>query len=129
MCSDRMCLVGVLERYGAWTTGLDRRFALFPFGLKLPVLVLPVGARWDGLKRVPMLGNFAVFDAIEVVDARGYAAEVSLCDDEYEVPFAKYFVNILINDRLTLCCESLQPGEQAWNGIGNPRIVLDIGFR
>jgi hypothetical protein len=73
-----------------------------------------------------MLGNFAVFDAIVVVDACGYAAEVSLCDDEYEVPFAKYFVNILINDRLTLCCESLQPGEQAWNGIGNPWIVLDI---
>ena len=78
------------------------------------------------MKGVPVLGNFAVFDAIEVVDPRRLAAEGSLRNDEYEVPFTKYFVNILVNDRLTLCGESLQTCDQAWNGIGDPRIVLDI---
>jgi len=46
-----------------------------------------------------MLGNFAVFDAIGVVNARGHTAKSCLCDHEYEVPLAKYFVNILVNNR------------------------------
>jgi len=73
-----------------------------------------------------MLGNFSVFDAIEVVNASGYTAKSSLCDHEHEVPFAKYFVNILVNDRLPFRGESLQTGNQAWNSIGDPGIVLDI---
>jgi hypothetical protein len=75
---------------------------------------------------VSQFGNFSVFDAIEVVDARGYAPEGSLRNDEYEISFAKYFVNIVVNDSLPLRGESVQSCEEAWNGIGNPGIVLDI---
>jgi len=60
-----------------------------------------------------VFGNFSIFDAKEVVDPCGYAAERSFRDDEYKISFAKYFVNTLVNNSLPLCRESLQTCDQA----------------
>ena len=73
-----------------------------------------------------MLGDLAVFNAVQIIDASGYVAEGSLGDDEYKVAFAEYLVNAPVYDRLTFGCKSLQARNQARDCIGDPGVVLNV---
>jgi hypothetical protein len=42
-----------------------------------------------------VLGDLAVFNAVQIIDAGGYFSEGGLGDGEYEVTFAEYLVSDL----------------------------------
>src|SRR5579863_5281182 len=94
--------------------------------LKLTVAIFPLIARWNRFERIPVLGDPALFNAEEVINASGYATESSLGDDEHEVTLAKYLVHALVYDRLTFGGKGLQARNQPRDGIGHPGVVLNV---
>src|SRR5580658_5030027 len=99
---------------------------MFCLALELTVGIFPLIGRWNLFERIPVLGDPALFNAEQVINASGYATKRSLGDDEDEVTVAKYLVQALVYDRLTFGGKCLQTRNQPRDCIGDPRVVLDV---
>src|SRR5208282_4038459 len=94
--------------------------------LELTVAIFPLIARWNLLERIPVLGDFTLFDAEEVINGSGHATKRGFGNDQDEITFTKYQMHALVDDRLPLDGKSLQSRNQARDGVGDPGIVLNV---
>lgn len=56
----------------------------------------PYVACWDRLDDVPVLGDFAVLDAEQVVERCGRTVEFAFAGEEDEVAFAEHMVDVVV---------------------------------
>ena len=82
--------------------------------------------RWDFLHHVPMLNDFTVLHAEQVVERLWFSAPFAFADGQYKVTFAQYFVDFAVFEHV-VCCNQLTDGfVQTIQAIFDADIVLVI---
>ena len=94
--------------------------------VELAVLVFPLAFGGDGLHHVPMLGDFAVLDAEEVVVAGGLVGELAFAYGEDEVAAAEDFVDGEVFHLDALLGHGGEGGSEAVKSVGDGGVVLDV---